>query len=77
MRRADREEEILTATQKQRIPEEESKRMLAARFYVAAKKENKPFNPPNLGSNFQLPTSRTISRVSKPGRAAEQMKFAS
>ena len=61
---------------KQRIQEEGCKRMLAARLYLAAKKENKPFNPAELGLEFSIADIEDLKGV-QLRRAAEQMKFAS
>ena len=77
MRLADREEELLKAMQKERIQEEESRRMLAARLYLAAKKENKPFNPAELGFEFSSADIEAYLKGVELRRAAEQMKFAS
>ena len=77
MRRGDREEELLRAIQKERIQEEESKRMLAARLYLAAKKENKPFNPAEFGFEFSITDIEAYLKGVELRRAAEQMKFTS
>ena len=77
IRQADREEQLLKAMQAQRIQEEESRRMLAARFYLLAKKENKPFNPAEFGFEFSIADIEDYLKGVELRRAAEQMKFAS
>ena len=77
IRRADRDEELLEAMQKERLQEEESKRMLAARLYLAAKKENKPFNPAELGFEFSIADIEGYLKGVELRRVAEKMKFAS
>jgi hypothetical protein len=77
IRRADRDEELLKTIQAQRLQEEESKRMLAARLYLVAKKENKPFNPAEFGFEFSIADIEAYLKGVEARRAAEQMKFAS
>jgi len=53
-RRANQEEETLKAMQRKRIAQEEEQLALATQFYLAAKKENKPFDPAELGFEFSV-----------------------
>ncbi len=53
-RRAYQEEEILKAMQRKRIAEFDEQLKLATQFYLAAKKENKPFDPAALGFEFSI-----------------------
>jgi hypothetical protein len=53
-RRANQEEETLKAMQRKRIAEEEEQLALATQFYLAAKNENKPFDPAALGFVFSI-----------------------
>ncbi len=53
-RRANQEEETLKAMQRKRIAEFDEQLKLATEFYLAAKKENKPFDPAALGFDFSI-----------------------
>jgi hypothetical protein len=61
VRRADKEEAVLKAIQQQRIEDEESKRMLAARFYLAAKAANKAFDPAEFGFFRKFKSDHAVS----------------
>jgi len=53
-RRANQEEETLKAMQRKRIADEEEQLALATQFYLAAKKEDKLFDPAALGFEFSI-----------------------
>ena len=77
IRRADREEAVLVAMQKKRILEEDNRRMLCARLYLAAKKENKPFNPAELGFEFSIADIEAYLKGVELRRSLDQVKRAS
>ena len=53
-RRANQEEETLKAMQRERIAKFDEQLTLATQFYLAAKKENQPFDPSELGFEFSI-----------------------
>ncbi len=53
-RRAYQEEELLKTMQRKRIAHEEEQLALATQFYLAAKQDNKPFDPAKLGFEFSV-----------------------
>ncbi len=53
-RRANQEEETLKAMQRKRIAEYDEELKLATELYLAAKQENKPFDPAKLGFEFSI-----------------------
>jgi hypothetical protein len=73
-RRADKEEQILKVMQKERIQERQAKLTLAARQYLAAQKENKPFNPAEFGFEFSLDEIKEYAQSNEFHRANQLIR---
>ncbi len=76
-RRAYQEEDLLKAMQRKRIAEEEEQLALATQFYLAAKKENKPFDPAKLGFEFSVDELERHAEAQIHHQTINKMKCAS
>ncbi len=76
-RRAYQEEELLKTMQRKRIAEFDEQLMLATQFYLAAKKENKPFDPAKLGFEFSIHDLELHAEAQIHHQTINKMKCAS
>ena len=76
-RRACQEEEELKAMQRKREAEFEEQLALATQFYLAAKKENKPFDPSELGFEFSIEDLELHAEALTHHQTINKMKRAS
>ena len=76
-RRAYQEEELLKTMQRKRIAQEEEQLALATQFYLAAKKDNKPFDPAKLGFEFSVEDLELHAEAQIHHQTINKMKRAS
>ncbi len=76
-RRAYQEEELLKTMQRKRIAHEEEQLALATQFYLAAKQENKPFDPAKLGFEFSVEDLELHAEAQIHHQTINKMKRAS
>ncbi len=76
-RRAYQEEELLKTMQRKRIAHEEEQLALATQFYLAAKQDNKPFDPAKLGFEFSVEDLELHAEAQIHHQTINKMKRAS
>ncbi len=76
-RRAYQEEEVLKTMQRKRIAQEEEQLALATQFYLAAKQDNKPFDPAKLGFEFSVEDLELHAEAQIHHQTINKMKRAS
>ncbi len=76
-RRAYQEEELLKTMQRKRIAEFDEQLTLATQFYLAARKENKPFDPAKLGFEFSVEDLELHAEAQIHHQTINKMKCAS